>query len=573
MEAFLPQVFVTVGGGDYPAYHKFESAGQATITVPLKQEAINNLVVSELSSDASESVIGRYEVYESAQFPAVPTAVTALALSPSIVSLATDAAQQFVVMASFADGTTGEVTSTASWNLIGGAVIRDGLYVHGSLGTVRLQALLHTEVGWYYSNIATITSAKSSLKAGTGQVNGVVLSHYTGLGLGDGQVTAYHVSNSTVAYQFSVFNTLGNYARAMDEGIYHFEGSCAEHRSVTVQGGILLVPSPPALRYYTGQVKDGRPLENEYALRPNDPQAPWVVFVEPVADTTVNTPLVTVTAIDTDKFSELQVALFSLNAQGHDVNDDISSTGFYRDTWGLQLGLNTLRLYTMDTEGNASERSIQVTYDPAYVLPEADSDGDGMDDAWESAHGLNPNSAEGDDGAHGDLDSDGLTNIIEYQLGSLPNSEHSDADSLPDRVEFDRGTDLLEADTDGDGLNDDVDDDPLRDDRVKMMVTSPANGISVRGDAVTLLAELSGLRGRRPGGVRGLRGERSGDGRRVAVGGYRHGSAFRCGMGRRFLWFGHVPSTGCGHVGHRRRGRFGDRDDRDSFGIGRVSRA
>jgi len=43
-----------------------------------------------------------------------------------------------------------------------------------------------------------------------------------------------------------------------------------------------------------------------------------------------------------------------------------------------------------------------------------DSDGDGMHDGWEIQHGLDPTSPNGDDGAGGDPDNDGLINIFEY---------------------------------------------------------------------------------------------------------------------------------------------------------------
>jgi hypothetical protein len=48
-----------------------------------------------------------------------------------------------------------------------------------------------------------------------------------------------------------------------------------------------------------------------------------------------------------------------------------------------------------------------------------DTDGDGLDDAWESTHGLNPNNAAD---AATDLDGDGLTNLQEYLLGTNPNA-------------------------------------------------------------------------------------------------------------------------------------------------------
>jgi uncharacterized repeat protein (TIGR01451 family) len=58
----------------------------------------------------------------------------------------------------------------------------------------------------------------------------------------------------------------------------------------------------------------------------------------------------------------------------------------------------------------------------------ADTDGDGMHDSWELAYGLNPNLND----ASGDLDGDGVTNLVEYQNGSKPN----DVASLPPQVQL-----------------------------------------------------------------------------------------------------------------------------------------
>jgi hypothetical protein len=71
-----------------------------------------------------------------------------------------------------------------------------------------------------------------------------------------------------------------------------------------------------------------------------------------------------------------------------------------------------------------------------------DSDGDGMPDEWESDNGLNPASAEGDDGWYGDPDRDGLINGYEF----LSTQAFAPATL--------RLLDPLDFDSDGDGIGD-----------------------------------------------------------------------------------------------------------------------
>lgn len=92
-----------------------------------------------------------------------------------------------------------------------------------------------------------------------------------------------------------------------------------------------------------------------------------------------------------------------------------------------------------------------------------DSDGDGMPNRWETAHGLNPHKANGGK----DADKDSLKNVGEYKWQTDPQVQDSDDDGVEDGDEvktFD--TDPTDDDTDDDGIedgNEDGDDDGIDD--------------------------------------------------------------------------------------------------------------
>ncbi len=67
---------------------------------------------------------------------------------------------------------------------------------------------------------------------------------------------------------------------------------------------------------------------------------------------------------------------------------------------------------------------------PVYIV--VDSDGDGMSDVWEISNEMDPLDATGENGAAYDRDSDGLSNFQEYTYDTDPNDADTDDDGLPD---------------------------------------------------------------------------------------------------------------------------------------------
>ncbi len=88
----------------------------------------------------------------------------------------------------------------------------------------------------------------------------------------------------------------------------------------------------------------------------------------------------------------------------------------------------------------------------------ADIDQDGLLDVWEVANGLDPLDAAGENGASGDPDGDGFTNLQEFQNNTDPQVSNTDEDSdgMPDSWEIDNGLDPTIDDSADDPDNDDL---------------------------------------------------------------------------------------------------------------------
>lgn len=112
------------------------------------------------------------------------------------------------------------------------------------------------------------------------------------------------------------------------------------------------------------------------------------------------------------------------------------------------------------------------------IIDSADTDDDGMPDFYEDAIGLDPTSND----AAGDLDSDNLSNLDEYNAKLNPNDNDSDDDGLLDGDEAVNNADPLLQDTDGDGIIDG--------DEVNVYMTKP-DEIDSDGDQANDLDEIN----------------------------------------------------------------------------------
>jgi len=91
------------------------------------------------------------------------------------------------------------------------------------------------------------------------------------------------------------------------------------------------------------------------------------------------------------------------------------------DWSGMTSGQHYIQvLFNGDGLNLEASRVVNVT-----LFGVTDTDGDGLPDSWETQFNFDPNDSTGINGANGDVDADGFTNLEEYLAGTNPRDANS----------------------------------------------------------------------------------------------------------------------------------------------------
>ena len=129
---------------------------------------------------------------------------------------------------------------------------------------------------------------------------------------------------------------------------------------------------------------------------------------------------------------------------GEEVYTYFCSPLYYdSDFDGISDGLEVLTYGTDPTDKDSDDDKLEDG-DEIFIYftspTDTDTDQDGCDDYWEVKYNFDP--LDGSD-ANSDIDQDGLTNIEEYEIGTLPRNWDTDEDGFSDGLEVRKGFDPL----------------------------------------------------------------------------------------------------------------------------------
>ncbi|MGB2038492.1 MAG: hypothetical protein ACPHX8_08495, partial [Candidatus Poseidoniaceae archaeon] len=112
----------------------------------------------------------------------------------------------------------------------------------------------------------------------------------------------------------------------------------------------------------------------------------------------------------------------------------------------LMIGstLAAIDFVSVDVSAASDQDGDGLTYGLEYLINSAandwDSDNDGLPDGWEWKYGLDPLSSTGGDGAVGDPDGDGMSNLQEYSYLQPSNWDNSATPGVLDNGVWWNGT-------------------------------------------------------------------------------------------------------------------------------------
>ncbi|MBN2230788.1 MAG: hypothetical protein JW779_14460 [Candidatus Thorarchaeota archaeon] len=135
---------------------------------------------------------------------------------------------------------------------------------------------------------------------------------------------------------------------------------------------------------------------------------------------------------------------------GHSESSNLPQVDSYDSTYNGEVDSFTL-IFSLDNDSDGLPDWTEL-YRLGTNPQSNDTDSDSMPDGWEVLYGLDPlNSSD----AYDDLDDDSLANYLEYSFGTLASNPDSDNDTLLDGTEiYNYHTNPLSNDTDSDLMPD-----------------------------------------------------------------------------------------------------------------------